>query len=416
MSKDLEFDFESENTEDDGRLIYTVTQISGEIKAILEDSYPGVWLRGEISNFKLYSSGHMYFSLKDENAQINAVMFQNANTGLIFAPEDGMGVLVYGRVSSYPKRGDYQIIVNHMEQYGAGDLFASYEKLKKKLEEEGLFDESSKKEIPLLVNKIGIVTSRDGAALRDILKVLDGLDVNVEALIYPVRVQGTEAEKEIPEAISYLNKQHKELDVLLVGRGGGSIEDLWAFNTEPVARAIYQSAIPVVSCVGHEVDFTIADFVADMRAPTPSAAAEMVVRRKRDAKSRLEDIRKNLVSAAESVLNGKSRKLDTLAAARAFLKPHLIYEDKITYVDGLDARMSLAVKRLTETKEEKLKNICHKLDLVSPISVMKRGFSVCFNDAGKIVKDAQNVSVGAKIDIKLAKGSLKASVEVKHND
>ena len=243
MNQDLEFNFENGSENDDGRLIYTVTQISDEIKTILEDSYPGVWLQGEISNFKLYNSGHMYFNLKDENAQINAVMFRNANTGLTFAPEDGMKVLVYGRISSYPKRGDYQIIVNQMEQYGRGDLFEAYEKLKKKLTEEGLFDENSKKEIPLLVNKIGIVTSQDGAALHDILKVLNDLNANVEVLIYPVRVQGKEAEKEIPQAISYLNKNHKDLDVLLVGRGGGSIEDLWAFNTEPVARAIYESDI-----------------------------------------------------------------------------------------------------------------------------------------------------------------------------
>lgn len=415
MNQDLEFNFENGSENDDGRLIYTVTQISDEIKTILEDSYPGVWLQGEISNFKLYNSGHMYFNLKDENAQINAVMFRNANTGLTFAPEDGMKVLVYGRISSYPKRGDYQIIVNQMEQYGRGDLFEAYEKLKKKLTEEGLFDENSKKEIPLLVNKIGIVTSQDGAALHDILKVLNDLNANVEVLIYPVRVQGKEAEKEIPQAISYLNKNHKDLDVLLVGRGGGSIEDLWAFNTEPVARAIYESDIPVVSCVGHEVDFTIADFTADMRAPTPSAAAEMVIRRKSEAKRQIENIKENLINAIETVFDDRNRRLELLAASRAFVKPHLIYEDKITYVDDLDDRLCSAVRRLTEAKEEKLKNTYHKLDLVSPLSVMKRGFSICFNDEGKIIKEAENVVLGSNIDIKLAKGNLKARVEVKNN-
>jgi exodeoxyribonuclease VII large subunit len=400
---------------DDGRLVYTVTQISNEIKLILEDSYPAIWVEGEISNFRLYNSGHMYFNVKDQNAQIKAIMFQRANTGLAFAPKDGMKVLVYGRVSSYPKSGDYQIIVNHMEQYGKGKLHEIYEQLKKKLEAEGLFDESVKKAIPDIVNKIGIVTSQDGAALHDILKVIDGLDANVKALIYPVRVQGRYAQEEIPKAIRYLNLHHKDLDVLLVGRGGGCAEDLWAFNTEPVARAIFASKIPVVSCVGHEIDFTIADFVADIRAPTPSAAAEMVLRKREGIKKRIEFLKESLYDAISFILGDCAKKLDRLMLSRALLKPHLIYEEKISYIDNLGSRLLNNIQKFYDTKSEKLKDVAHKLDIVSPLSVLKRGFSVCFDSNSRIVRDVENINIGDIVNIKLFNGKFAAKVETKQD-
>ncbi|MDR0800348.1 MAG: exodeoxyribonuclease VII large subunit [Endomicrobium sp.] len=408
MFEDLEFNFSNDSN---GRLVYTVTQISNEIKLILEDSYPAVWIQGEISNFKLYNSGHMYFNIKDANAQIKAVIFQNTDINLSFAPEDGMKVLVYGRVSSYPKRGDYQVVVNRMELYGKGELYEAYEKLKKKLEAEGLFADSAKKPMPYVVNRIGIITSQDGAALRDILKVTENLNANVEILICPARVQGKEAEKEVSKAIEYLNSHHKNLDVLLVGRGGGSIEDLWAFNTESVARAIFASEIPVVSCVGHEVDFTIADFVADMRSPTPSAAAEMVLRSGNDIKKRIEFLRESLIEAMNFILNDYGAKLDGLMSSRALTKPHLIYEDKISYLDGLDNRLLVNIRRIFESKSEKLKDISHKLDIVSPLSVLKRGFSVCFDSDNNIIKDSETVNAGDNIGVKLASGTLNAEVK-----
>ncbi|MDR3253689.1 MAG: exodeoxyribonuclease VII large subunit [Endomicrobium sp.] len=410
MSEELEYDFSNNN---DGRLIYTVTQISNEIKSILEDSYPSVWIQGEISNFKLYNSGHMYFHIKDANAQIKAVMFKGANISLTFIPEEGMKVLVCGRISSYPKNGDYQIIVNDMKQYGKGDLYQSYEKLKKKLESEGLFDENEKKTIPSFINKIGIVTSQDGAALHDILKVIDNLNANVEVLIYPVRVQGKEAEKEIPKAIEYLNLYHKNLEVLLVGRGGGSIEDLWAFNTEPVARAIFASEIPVVSCVGHEVDFTIADFVSDMRSPTPSAAAEMILRNRNNTENRMKLLNESLSGLMHFILDDHRSRLDRFMLSRAMTKPYLIYEDKISYVDELDARMLRNANRILESKFEKLKNVSHKLDIISPLAVLKRGFAICFDNNNKILTDSKNVSSGDNINIHLSKGSFTAKVETK---
>ncbi|MDR2252032.1 MAG: exodeoxyribonuclease VII large subunit [Endomicrobium sp.] len=400
-----------ENNDNDERLIYTVSQISAEIKLILEDSYSGVWVQGEISNFKLYNSGHMYFSVKDANAQIKAVMFQNANTGLTFAPEDGMKVLVYGRVSSYPKYGDYQIIVNHMEQYGKGELYEAYEKLKKKLNLEGLFDESEKKVIPDIVNKIGIVTSQDGAALHDILRVIYNLKVDVEVLICPARVQGSEAEKEIPKAIEYLNDNYKDLDVLLIGRGGGSIEDLWAFNTEVVARAIFNSKIPTVSCVGHEVDFTIADFVANMRAPTPSAAAEMVLRKRSVISVQLKELRDSLNATMDLIFNNYVERFERLKSSRSLIKPHLIYEDKVSYVDDMSERLKNNVERLFETKFERLKSVNHKLNILSPFAVLERGFSICFDGNNKIIKNSNKVKKGDIVNIKLASGGFNAEVK-----
>jgi exodeoxyribonuclease VII large subunit len=395
---------------DDGRLIYTVSQISAEIKSVLEDSYSAVWLLGEISDFKTYNSGHMYFYLKDENAQIKAVMFQNANVSLNFKPADSMKVLVFGRISSYPKRGDYQIIVNKMEICGKGLLSEEFEKLKNKLRGLGYFDESAKVSIPKLVNKIGVVTSQDGAALRDILSVLEDLQANVETLIYPVRVQGKEAEKEIPQALRYLNARHKDLDVLLVGRGGGSIEDLWAFNTEPVAKAIFDSVIPVISCVGHETDFTIADFVADLRAPTPSAAAETAVRGKNELKKRVELLKEKLAGEMNFIFENCENKFRLLRSARALQKPYLVYEDKITYVDELGEKLGKNICSLFVEKSLKLENAAHKLELVSPVSVLSRGYSICKDKNGKIIKDASSVKFGDKVNIKLSKGNFTSVV------
>ncbi|MDR2426952.1 MAG: exodeoxyribonuclease VII large subunit [Endomicrobium sp.] len=390
--------------------VYTVTQINDEIKYMLEEVYPGVWISGEISNFKLYSSGHMYFSIKDENSQINAVMFQSLNTGLNFFPQDGMQVLVYGHISAYPKRSNYQIIIGSMQQQGKGILSVEFERLKKKLQIEGLFDKSTKKPVAEIVSKIGVVTSQDGAALHDILKVLNNLKADVDVLIYPVRVQGKEAEIEIPEAIKYLNKNHKELDVLLVGRGGGSIEDLWAFNTESVARAIFESEIPIISCVGHEIDFTIADFTADLRSPTPSAAAEMVVRNAVRLKLHFEDLKETFFDIINIVFKNAKLKLEALSSARAFTKPYLIYEDKIAYVDFLSERIKQSFDRILRVKSDKISVVMHALDLVSPLAVLNRGYSICRDEKGAVVKDTSVVKKGENISLTLSKGKLKAVI------
>ena len=406
------FDFQNnseQENKDDGRLIYSVTQINSEIKTILEDSYNSVWVCGEISGFKHYSSGHMYFTLKDENSQISAVMFSFHNKNLKFDLKDGMQVLLYGKITSYINRGTYQIQVYHAEEKGLGTLQEKFEKLKKKLLEEGLFDKSHKKEIPYIVNKIGVVTSKDGAALHDILSVLNRRFSNVEVLIYPVRVQGETAKNEIAEAIKYLNENHKELDVLLVGRGGGSLEDLWAFNEEIVARAIYDSKIPIISCVGHEVDFTIADFVADLRAPTPSVAAEVVAKSRTDLEEKLSMIRNRIINNIKNIVKLYDEKIKFFKNCRALSKPYEIYEEKIQYVDELREKLIYNMNNLFLSKQQSLKLSAQKLDLLSPLKILNRGYSACFKD-GKIIKKVEQVVANDILDVKLSDGIIKTKV------
>ena len=407
------FDFQStteQENNDDGRFIYSVTQINNEIKTILEDSYPSVWICGEISSFKTYSSGHMYFNLKDENSQISAVMFSGYNQKLKFTPKDGMQVVVYGKITTYLQRGTYQIQVSFMKEQGLGTLQEKFEKLKEKLLKEGLFNESHKKQIPYLVNKIGVVTSKDGAALHDILSVLDRRFSTVEVLIYPVRVQGETAKNEIVKAIEYLNENHKELDVILVGRGGGSLEDLWAFNEEIVARAIYASKIPIISCVGHEVDFTISDFVADLRAATPSVAAELVAKNRTDIEEKIQMFKSSLLSKIENIINIYEEKINYFKSCRALSKPHLIYEDKIQYVDDLREKIELYIKNIIENKSHNLQLKIQKLDLLSPLKILQRGYSACFNEHGQLIKTKEQVKVNDLINIKLSNGDIKTKV------
>lgn len=404
------FDFESSQQNDKVRKVYSVTEINNEIKIILEDSYGCLWLSGEVSGFKQYSSGHMYFTLKDENSQISAVMFSTYNQKLKFSLKDGMQVLVYGKITAYVNRGTYQIQVYHAEETGKGTLQEAFENLKNRLFKEGLFDVDLKKEIPYIVNKIGIVTSKDGAALHDILSVLDRRFSNVEVLIYPVRVQGEQAKFEISNAIKYLNENHKDLDVLLVGRGGGSLEDLWAFNEEIVARAIFASEIPVISCVGHEVDYTIADFVADLRAPTPSVAAEIVAKNRADIEEKLSLIKKQLVSNIKDSISFCEEKLKNFKNCRALSKPYEIYEEKIQYIDELREKLISRIKNNFSEKQKNFQLNIQKLDLLSPLKILNRGYSVCFKD-GQVIKKVRQVCKNDIVDIKLSDGILKTKVE-----
>lgn len=407
------FDFQSQQEDleqKDGRKIYSVTQINSEIKTIIEDCYRSVWITGEVSGFKQYSSGHMYFNLKDEKSQISAVIFSFQNQRLKFIPKDGMQVLLYGKITTYVNRGTYQIQVYHAEEIGKGTLQEKFENLKKKLLKEGLFDESRKKQIPYIVNKIGIVTSKDGAALHDILSVLNRRFSNVEVLIYPVRVQGETAKNEIANAIEYLNEKHKELDVLLVGRGGGSLEDLWAFNEEIVARAIYSSKIPVISCVGHEVDFTIADFVADLRAPTPSVAAEIVAKNRTDIEEKLSILKDGITNKIRNIVALYDEKIKYFRNCRALSKPYEIYEDKIQYIDELKENLILQINNIFLNKQQDLRLNMQKLDLLSPLKILNRGYSVCFNKEGQLIKKVKQVFKDDIVDIKLSDGNIKTKV------
>ncbi len=354
----------------DGRKIFTVSELNKEIRIILEDSFPDVWLEGEISNFKAYPSGHLYFSLKDAESMLSAVMFQGSARYLKFRLEDGLKVVVRCKVSAYAKRGNYQVLVSSVEPAGRGALQLAFEQLKAKLEKEGLFSAERKRKIPLLPRRIGIVTSPTGAAIRDILTVINRRFANVEIILYPAHVQGDEAKTEIAQGIEYLNAHYPELDVLLVGRGGGSYEDLWAFNEEIVARAIAASRIPLISCVGHEIDYTIADFVADLRAPTPSAAAELVVRDKQELFSSLRSLLIRLDNRMRAILDTLDDRVSHLAGSRAMTDPASLFEERLRDIDDIFSRLSDSQKRRVKDGQARVAHGAGQLRLLSPFRLL----------------------------------------------
>lgn len=374
--------------EDKGRYIYKVSELTSSIKIVLEDSFPGIWVEGEISNFKRHSSGHFYFTLKDDKSELKAVFFKSHNENIKFDLKDGMQVLCYGRISVYEKRGDYQLYVTRIEPKGIGALQLAFEQLKEKLFKEGFFDEAHKKPIPLLPEKIGIVTSTTGAVIRDILHVLDKRFSNVEIIINPVRVQGELAKEEISGAIEDFNKLGN-VDVIIVARGGGSLEDLWAFNEEIVARAIYNSKVPIISAVGHEIDWTISDFVADLRAATPSVAAELVIAKKAELIDALDEIEKRIKNFPLDIVRG--------------------YEQRL---DELESGLLLRFRHYIDLKEENYKLLSEKLGILSPLGILDRGYSISFRlPDRKIIKDKDAVKKGDLIETKVSKGSFKSRVE-----
>lgn len=392
--------------------VYTVTQVNRYVKQLLENDVflRDVFVEGEISNFKAHSSGHFYFTLKDENAAVDAVMFRTDAQKLKFMPENGMRVTVYGHISMYEKTGKYQLYVSIMEPAGKGALYLAYEKLKEKLDANGYFDKGHKKPIPKYPECIAIVTSPTGAAIRDIIHISGRRDPSVRLVVSPVLVQGEDAPADIVRAIREIN-EWGGADTIIVGRGGGSIEDLWAFNDESVAMAIYESYIPVISAVGHETDFTIADFVADMRASTPSAAAEIAVP---EAVS-FGDIVKGLVNRMNLSAAGKLRDnrlaLDTLVNKNVFRYPaDDIINDEIT-VSELYKRLDRIVSSYTEKKQMNLCALSEGLERLSPLMIMKKGYCLAYNKDGCIVKSTKDTHSGQKLDIKLYDGDITVTVE-----
>jgi exodeoxyribonuclease VII large subunit len=391
--------------------VYTVSALTAELKTLLETTYPSLWVEGEVSNFKHHASGHMYFTLKDATSQIRAVMFRAANRTLKFRPEDGLAVQVRGSLGIYEPRGEYQLYVEHMEPKGLGALQLAFAQLKARLAAEGLFDAARKREIPRLPRRIGIVTSPSGAAVRDMLNVIARRFASVEILIYPARVQGEGAAEEIVAGIAALNARG-DLDVLIVGRGGGSIEDLWAFNEETVARAIAASKVPVISAVGHETDFTIADFVADLRAPTPSAAAELVVAHKAELAQRLDDLASRLDSAFAHWMTAGRQRL-------AFLWRHLALLNPVEQVRRQRERIAVVAETLrgalrTRLRlcEGELRALAGKLESLSPLAILGRGYSITrLVPDLRIVKDAASVRPGEAVSILLHRGTLACRVE-----
>ena len=391
--------------------IYSVSELTAELKALLENTFTGVWVEGEISNFKHHTSGHMYFTLKDERGQLRAVMFRGSNRGLQFRPEDGLAVIVFGNVTIYEPRGEYQVYVEYMEPKGLGALQLAFEQLKTRLEAEGLFDPARKRPIPLLPKKIGVVTSPSGAAIRDILQIIHRRFANVQVLIFPVRVQGEGAAAEIVEGVECLNKRG-DLDVLIVARGGGSIEDLWAFNEEVVARAIYASQTPVISAVGHETDFTIADFVADVRAPTPSAAAELVISRKAELSQRVDDLFSRLVSHMRYRAERSGERLRSLERHLRLLSPlERVKGQRERLRDGALALQSSMSHRLALWRGD-LRTAAARLDSLSPLAILARGYSVCRRLPDlSILTRAASVAEGERVEVLLHQGGLICRVE-----
>lgn len=394
------------------RQALTVTQVNLYVKQLIsrDDILSNVLVKGELSNFKAHSSGHMYMSLKDDTGVIRAVMFRSAAARLDFKPANGMKVLARGRVGVYERDGQYQLYIEHMEQDGIGDLYAAFEKLKNKLDKEGLFSPGAKKPLPKYPKTIGVITAPTGAAIRDILNILSRRFAYSDVLLYPALVQGENSAASIVEAINYFDKTGTA-DVLIVGRGGGSIEDLWSFNEESVARAIYNCRIPIVSAVGHEVDFTISDFVADLRAPTPSAAAELVVPSQNELREKFNNVYSRLYTCAVRIIEKKRLELKVSAESRVLKNPASAIDNSRIYLDSLSRSFENSCQRLLSEKKHTLRELASKLEALSPLDMLGRGFSVTRSGDGMVISSVENVSEGDRISVMLRDGSLGAVVK-----
>lgn len=391
---------------------FTVSEVLRDVKANLETLYPDIWMEGEISNVNCHSSGHCYLSLKDPGAQISAVMFAGDFGRIRFKLENGLKVVVRGRLTLYPPQGRFQIVLSEMEPKGKGGLQLAFEQLKAKLAKEGLFEDSRKKPIPQHPNWIGVVTSPDGAALHDILTVLKRRTAGLRVLVAPAKVQGIGSALEIAHAIGRLNAEFPELDVLLIGRGGGSLEDLWAFNEEPVARAIAASKIPVISCVGHETDFTIADFVADLRAPTPSAAAEMLSRGHEEIIQMLGHASDQLFAAMRYKLQQWEGRLQQVSSSRMLQRPTALIEEFSQDVDGLLERLRLVAKNRSERWQANFDLLVQKLHLLSPLATLSRGYAIAWKlPERQLLKSARKIQPSDHIEVQLSEGRFYAQIE-----
>jgi exodeoxyribonuclease VII large subunit len=433
--------------------ILTVTELTTTIKSLLESAFGFLWVTGEVSNLRQPRSGHVYCTLKDETSQIRAVVFRQTMRNIGFDFEDGMNIVCRGRLSIYQQRGEYQLIIDAAEPRGLGALQMAFEQLKKRLEEEGLFDPSRKKNIPFLPRRIGIVTSSTGAAIRDILNITKRRYPSVDILIAPVRVQGMEAPPEICEAIATLNAI-EDVDVIIVTRGGGSLEDLFPFNDERVARAIFESKIPIVSAVGHEIDFTIADFVADLRAPTPSAAAELVVpikkeltdtvrnlrlrmingnqrmnqrlnervsfydERIKDPRRRIEDLRMSVDDLSEKLVTGcrygfdeRGRQLTYNGGLLNLMNPLTKVHNNVLKIDAMKRDVVTGFRQIISGLKQRLEKNMALLDILSPFAVLERGYGIVRNVTnGTIIKNISDVAVGNDVSVTVPSGSFNALV------
>jgi exodeoxyribonuclease VII large subunit len=439
------------------RRAWTVSELTTKIRDLFAKNFTNISVQGEISNCREAQSGHIYFTLKDDRSQVRCVFFKQQQRGIKFRPEDGLEMTVRGSLSVYEARGEYQIYVESLEPVGLGALQLAFEQLKKRLEAEGLFDPARKKPLPMLPNRIGVITSSRGAAVRDVVRILTRRFPNVHLTVYPVRVQGEEAAGEIVKALKYFNAK-KMVDVLILARGGGSMEDLWPFNEESVARAIAASEIPVISGVGHETDFTIADFVADVRASTPSAAAELVVQTRREFDKHIADLRETLAGMIRYRLLELSRRVHELSARRGFRRPLDLLRQQRQRADetasrlalGLRARLQQSRRRFTaahlrivtfdfrvkisafrlrfekrtadlgirierqlRAKRERVEKLFLQLNERSPLNLLERGYAIATDAAGLVLRDAARVALGDTVALRLHRGRLTTEVRKK---
>lgn len=416
------------------RRVYQVAEINRLASAVIENEFGYLWVEGELSGVTHARSGHLYFSLKDEKAVLHAAFFRGSQRGLAFEPRDGLKVQAYGQLTIYEARGNYQMVVRQLEEAGKGSLQEAFEKLKKKLAAEGLFAEERKRPIPLLPQHVGIVTSPTGAAIRDMLQVVARRFPNLHIVLAPTKVQGGGAAEEIAEGIRGLN-EFGGIDVIILGRGGGSLEDLWAFNEEIVARAIAASGVPVISAVGHETDFTIADFVADLRAPTPSAAAELVVGRKEAFEEQLSNTAHRLARGLQTSLLELKNRLLAVSRSYVFREPHNLVKQHREIMEGLRRRMvhsTTAVmqrrqQRLDEaalrlghrleaavaTRKQDLRRVAAQVHALSPIAILDRGFSITRSASGHVVRSAEEVEIGDALETLLAHDRILSHVSEK---
>jgi len=396
--------------------IYTVSKINRYIKALFESDYnlQNVWILGEISNFKLHSSGHMYFVLKDQESQLKCVMFRGNNLNLRFMPQDGMKVKVMGDIRVYERRGEYQLYAKNIIEAGKGELYLAFERLKEKLKAEGLFSEEFKKKLPLIPQKIAVITSLTGAAIRDVITISLRRFPNLSILVVPSLVQGTFAAQEIAQKIDFLNKYFVDLDFIIIGRGGGSLEELWAFNEEILARSIYNSKIPIVSAVGHETDFTISDFVADLRSPTPSAAAEMTVPEKNNLINNIDLLNGKLVRATKRNFELKMETLNSLTKSLQYQDPEKKINQYYQYIDEFTGRLNSRIKHKIELFKERIKKDSQRLDSLNPWAVIERGYSICRKLPHlEIVKRLKQVEIGNEIEVIISDGRISGKVDKK---
>jgi len=429
------------NSPQEKKKVYSVTEITRIIKNELEAKFPLIWVEGEVSNFKRAHSQHLYFDLKDESSQLHAVMWRSNASKVPFEMEDGIQIVCKGFISVYPQRGQYQIQVEEVEPRGKGALQLAFEQLKNKLEKEGLFKPEKKKKIPLIPKKVGVVTSPRGAAIVDILQTIERRFAKLHILIYPVRVQGEGASREIAQALDYLGSLN-DIDVIVVGRGGGSIEDLWAFNEEKVARAIFQCPVPIISAVGHEVDFTIADFVADKRASTPSAAAEILIEKEEAFLERIESMERRMEHQLRYLIQGKKSQVMDLIKHHAFQRfKERLYQLAQT-VDDLDLRavnfmraeqnkmaqyrsnVRLTEERITSLIKEKMSDLRNRwemlasqLNSLSPLNILRKGYTLCWKDeGGSLVRTIDQVEKGNRMTVSFYKGEFNCEVNSVDND